>query len=221
MKKLLRGIVEFRKNVRPGYRETFRRLAVGQKPDALFVACSDSRVVPNLFASTEPGDLFVVRNVGNILPPAGPDGQSLSDESEAAALEFSLLSLQVRDIVVCGHSDCGAMRALLDGPAPSAPHLARYLRHGAEPLRRFREGARMTGGLEPHNHLSQLNVLQQLEHLRTYPIVRERVDAGRLRLHAWWFDIGRAEVLAYESGDKRFVVIDEAEADRILARLQD
>ena len=96
MRKLLRGIAEFRRTRRPDYAETFARLALGQKPDALLVACSDSRVVPNLFASTEPGDLFVVRNVGNLIPPCGADGRSTSDESEAAAVEFALRVLSVR-----------------------------------------------------------------------------------------------------------------------------
>src|SRR3981081_2713590 len=115
MKKLIEGIVEFRRNVRPGYRETFARLALGQAPDPLFIACSDSRVVPNLFASANPGDLFVIRNVGNLVAPAGDDGSSLDGDAGAAAVEFSIEMLKVTDVVVCGHSDCGAMRALLDG----------------------------------------------------------------------------------------------------------
>src|SRR5438067_7318172 len=113
MKKLIRGIVEFRKNVRSGYRETFAHLALGQAPDALLIACSDSRVVPNLFASANPGDLFVIRNVGNFVPPAGGDGGSWNDGSEAAGIEFALSKLPVTDIIVCGHSECGAMQALL------------------------------------------------------------------------------------------------------------
>src|SRR5262245_64200108 len=101
MKKLVKGIIEFRKNVLPSYREKFAQLALGQSPDALFVACSDSRVVPNLFASTDPGDLFVVRNVGNMIPASHGDcGHSSADESEAAAIEFALLNLNVSDIVI-------------------------------------------------------------------------------------------------------------------------
>src|SRR6185503_9590880 len=114
MRKLIEGIVAFRRGLRPGYRETFARLALGQKPDCLFIACSDSRVVPNLFASTEPGDLFVVRNVGNLVPPSGPAGITIGDAAEAAAIEYAVGTLGVRDIVVCGHSSCGAMRTLLD-----------------------------------------------------------------------------------------------------------
>ena len=221
MRKLLRGIVEFRRDVRPGYRETFARLALGLSPDALLVACSDSRVAPNLFASSEPGDLFVIRNVGNLIAPFGEGGRSVRDDSEAAAVEFSTLALDVSDVIVCGHSECGAMRHLLEPAAGlRAPHLSAWLRHAEGALRRFRGGERMVAELSPHNHLSQLNVLEQLEHLRSYAVVRERLDARRIRLHAWWFDIAQAEVLAYDESARRFVVIDEAEADRILARLK-
>src|SRR5437762_13780632 len=115
MRKLLQGIVDFRNRVRPVARETFARLALGQKPDVLFIACSDSRVAINVFASTEPGDLFVVRNPGNIVSPAAPDGLSVGDESDAAAIEFAVGLLEVRDIIVCGHSSCGAMSGLLQG----------------------------------------------------------------------------------------------------------
>jgi len=220
VKKLIRGIVEFRKNVRPGYRETFKRLASGQAPDALFIACSDSRVVPNLFASSEPGDLFVVRNVGNIIAPCGEDGRSVGAEAEAAAIEFSTLALDVSDIIVCGHSECGAMRALLDRrDALLAPHLCAWLRHAEAALRKVDDGVRMNADLPLHNHLSQLNVLEQMEHLRTYPIVRDREGAGRLKLHGWWFDIAMAEVLAFEETQGRFVVIDEDEGARIVERL--
>ena len=219
MKKLIRGIVEFRRNLRPEYRETFAKLALGQRPDSLFIACSDSRVVPNLFASTEPGDLFVIRNVGNIIAPCGPDGRSESDESEAAAIEFALLSLGVSEIIVCGHSDCGAMRALVEG-GEVPPHMKSWLRHAEGPLQKVKSGARMSGPRVIHNHLSQFNVLQQLDHLMSYPLVAERVAAGKLRLHAWWFDIAAAEVLAFEKSLDRFVVIDEVEAERLLKRLE-
>src|SRR3954470_7052347 len=157
MKKLRHGIVEFRRNRRPEYAETFARLALGQAPDSLFVACSDSRVVPNLFASSEPGDLFVVRNVGNIVSPCGPSGASLSDESEGAALEFSVRSLKVNDLIVCGHSECGAMRALVDGREKlDLQHMSSWLRHAQPALERYRTGARASASqLAAHNQVSQ------------------------------------------------------------------
>src|SRR5438105_1679859 len=141
MRKLREGIVNFRRRRRPEYASTFARLALGQAPDALFVACSDSRVAPNLFASTEPGDLFVLRNVGNIVAPCGTDGTSESDESEGAALEFSVLSLKVSDLIVCGHSECAAMRALVEGREKlDLPHMRSWLRHAQPALERYRSG---------------------------------------------------------------------------------
>ena len=213
MKKLIRGIVAFRKGRPPGYREAFARLALGQFPDTLLIACSDSRVAPNVFASTEPGDLFVIRNVGNLVAPCGEDGRSPGGGSEAAAVEFSTLALDVTDIIVCGHSDCGAIRALLSGKEGlPAPHLHAWLRHAGEALRRFEAGGRMKADLPAESHLSQMSAILQLEHLRTHPVVRERLAAGRLALHAWWFDIARAEVSAYAEALGRFMPIDGGEA---------
>ena len=218
MKRLIQGIVDFRRNVLPGYREKFARLALGQHPDALLIACSDSRVVPNLFASADPGDLFVVRNIGNLIAPAADDGHSRKDSSEAAALEFAVHHLNVADIIVCGHSECGAMQALLSGRHSVQPfHLRYWLRHGDDALARLERKEAPDPSLAPHNQLSQLNVLAQLRHLCTYPLVRERVDSGALRLHAWWFELQSADVYAYDESARRFVVIDDAVAARLLA----
>lgn len=218
MKKLVRGIVEFRQNIRPGFRETFARLALGQSPDTLFIACSDSRVVPNLFASTDPGDLFVVRNVGNLVPACGDEqGRSNSDESEAAAIEFAVRNLGVSDIVVCGHSECGAMQAILNGRHQvPMPNLRSWLRHGELALQAIEADPQFAAGLAPHNRLSQRNVLQQVEHLRSYPIIRERLDQGALRVHAWWFELASASVYGYDEKSRRFVEIDETYAELLL-----
>ena len=113
MRKLISGIVEFREQQLPKYAERFRDLALTQSPDTLFVTCSDSRVVPDLLASTHPGDLFTMRNVGNLVPPATAEGISIGDVSEASAIEYAVLVLKVANIVVCGHSECGAMKAVL------------------------------------------------------------------------------------------------------------
>jgi carbonic anhydrase len=221
MKKLIRGIVDFRKNVRPKVKETFAFLALGQRPDTLFIACSDSRVVPNLFASSDPGDLFVIRNVGNLIPPCGTEGHSMSDESEAAAIEFALLNLPIEDIVVCGHSECGAMDTLVRGQGQhSAPNLNSWLRHGAGSLQHMAEGGHRIGSnLEPHNQLSQLNVLEQIEHLKTYPIVQERIQNGQITLHGWWFDIKEAEVYEYDWDHNKFILIDENYANILMGNL--
>lgn len=214
MKKLVKGIVEFRQNIQPSYREKFARLALGQSPDTLFIACSDSRVVPNLFASTDPGDLFVVRNVGNLIPCCGGDGHSVADEAEVAALELAVLNLKVSDIVVCGHSECAAMKAIIHGRENvSAPHLRGWLRHGEPAMGKLNPGL---GNLPLYDQLSQANVLQQIEHLKSYPLILQRLLNGTLKLHAWWFDLRTANVYCYDSATERFIIIDEIEADRIL-----
>ncbi len=187
----------------------FARLALGQKPDALFITCSDSRVAVNVFASTDPGDLFVIRNVGNMIPPCGDDGISTGDESEAAAVEFALENLNISHIVVCGHAECGAMHAIAHGREKVAPpHLRSWLRLGEEALR---------GELNVDaNELSKRNVLLQIEHLKTYPEIRQRHRAGRLQLHGLWFDLPRADVYYYDPSAKKFVILDETMGSRLL-----
>ena len=124
MRRLISEIVEFRERQLSKYAERFRDLALAQSPDTLIVTCSDSRVVPDLLASTHPGDLFTMRNVGNLIPPATAEGISVGDLSEASAIEYALLVLKVANIVVCGHSECGAMKAVLaHNPRPDAPIL--------------------------------------------------------------------------------------------------
>lgn len=223
MKKLVNGIVAFRKKLLPAHRENFARLALGQSPDALFIVCSDSRVAPNVFASTDPGDLFVVRNVGNMIPPSGGQGISVSDESELAALEFAIFQLKVKNIIICGHSECGAMQALYQGRDQvnsSQPHLKSWLVHGEGALKDFNAGKILSPEFKPHNCLSQLNVLHQLEHVLTYSFVKERVDAGTLGLHGWWFDIANADVYAYDKDVNKFLVFDDDVAKKIMNRLE-
>lgn len=221
MKKLVKGILEFRKKVLPSYRQTFSHLALEQKPDALFVACSDSRVVPNLFASTDPGDLFVVRNVGNLVPACDSQRPDKPQGSAAAALEFSVERLKVRNVIVCGHSECGAMEALLHGShVKGLPHLQDWLRHGDATVKKFKKTVMTDPKLSEVNRLSQLNVLMQLEHIQSYPFVRRKVESGELMLHGWWFDITQADVYAFEPEEDRFVLVEEGEAERIIARIE-
>lgn len=218
MKNLIQGIVDFRKNLTVEKRALFAQLALGQKPDALFIACSDSRVVPNLFASLNPGDLFVLRNIGNLIPSAS---SSSVDSSAIAAVEFALFSLNVSDIIICGHSECGAMQAITKGiDALSCSHLKSWLKHGEESLRLVKNGKIIDSSLSEPNQVSQINVLQQIEHLSSYPFVRERLAKNQLRLHGWWFDIAQANVYCYETSLQQFVLIDEKEANLILERLR-
>lgn len=216
MKKLIQGIVDFRKNLTEESRALFAKLALGQKPDTLFIACSDSRVVPNLFASTNPGDLFVLRNIGNLVPPVST---SCYENSAAAVIEFSIFSLNVSDIIVCGHSECGAMQALAKGiDTLCCPHLESWLKFGEESLNKVRNGLTLNSSLSEHNQISLVNVLQQVEHITSYPFIRERLEKKQLRVHGWWFDIAQADVYCYEQELNQFVLIDEKEAKLILER---
>lgn len=214
MKKLIQGIVDFRKSLTPESRALFAKLALGQKPDTLFIACSDSRVVPNLFASTNPGDLFVLRNIGNLVPPVDAPAQ---DNSASAVIEFAVFSLNVSDIIVCGHSECGAMQALSQGiDTLCCPHVESWLKHGEEALNKVRDGFVIDPSLSETNQISQVNVLQQIEHIKSYPFIRERIEKKQLRVHGWWFDIAQADVYCYEPDLHQFVLIDGEEAALIL-----
>ena len=207
MKKLIRGIVEFHENRREDFAETFSQLALGQHPDALFIVCSDSRVAVNVFASTDPGDLFVLRNIGNVVPPPGDPGGT----GAAAAISFALDQLRVRDIVICGHSDCGAIRAHCHGREnlPEGP-LKAWLEIGTKEL---------PLGLDPAE-TSRRNVLLQIEHLKSYPAVEQAMARGDLSLHGLWFDIRQADVLYYEKEPDRWTVLDGVSGRRILGRLE-
>lgn len=211
MLKLIDGIIEFRKNTQDSYREKFAKLALEQTPDALFICCSDSRVAPNAFASTDPGDLFVIRNVGNIIPPSH-SGHSMGDVSEIAAFEFAIHTLKIKNIIVCGHAECGAIKGIMDGidniPETHA-HLKSWLKYGTASLERAHRHDLKNNELKEHNQVSQANVLQQIEHIKTYPLVKERLDNGTIAVHAWWFDINFANVFVYSEAQKKFVLIDE------------
>ena len=220
MHKLISGIVEFREQHLPGLAERFRELALAQSPDTLMITCSDSRVVPDLLVSTDPGDLFVMRNVGNLIPPATDEGLSIGDFSEASAIEYAVLALKVTNIVVCGHSECGAMKAAMArNPGPDAPNLEKWLHHARTAAFRLDHEGALDATLKPHDQLSQINVLVQLEHLMSYPIVRERVGAGTLHLSGWWFDIASGNMYSYERASRSFVLIDRQLAERLIARL--
>ena len=220
MRKLIMGIVEFREKMLPQYAKQFGKLALAQTPDALFITCSDSRVVPDLLASTHPGDLFTMRNVGNLIPPATEEGASTGDLSEASAIEYAVLALKVANIVVCGHSECGAMKAMLARtPKLKTPNLDKWLHHADSAVFRLEHEGPLNDSLKRHDQLAQLNVLVQMEHLMTYPIVRQQVAAGALLLSGWWFDIATGSMSAYLRASRSFELIDRALAKRIVARL--
>ncbi|GIH76565.1 SulP family inorganic anion transporter [Planobispora longispora] len=190
---LLAGAGEFHLRTAPLIRPVLHGMARAQKPSHLFITCADSRIVPNLITSSGPGDLFTVRNIGNLVPRRGA---SAPDDSVAAAIEYATDELGVRTITVCGHSGCGAMVALLSGGETTGdlPALNRWLRHGHHSLARFiaTESDGSDGG--PLDRLCRINVIQQLENLRTHPRVDRLVRAGRLELVGLYFDIGAARV---------------------------
>lgn len=217
MHRLMRGLVNFKTGLAPSMRPLFKDLSQGQAPELLMLSCCDSRVVPHLITSEEPGDVFVVRTVGNLMAPAGASGVSVGDVSEASAIEYGLEVLGIRDIAVCGHSNCGAMKAVLDGREKLqslAPNLVAWLEHAEPSKTRLSKSPFISASLPEVDRLSQANVLQQIEHIATYaPVAKRRSE---VRLHALWFDIERTMVSLYEAERGGFVALDEAEITRLL-----
>ncbi|MFJ5260965.1 SulP family inorganic anion transporter [Streptomyces sp. NPDC088387] len=214
---LARGISAFQRNTAPLVRGELARLArEGQQPSQLFLTCADSRVVTSMITSSGPGDLFVVRNVGNLVPLPGADGRDGrdgGDDSVAAAIEYAVDVLNVRSITVCGHSGCGAMQALFNAEPGGAPTpLRRWLRHGMPSLEWMADDSRpwpRLAGRPPADAVEQLcltNVVQQLEHLRAHEVVAQALREGALELHGMYFHVGEAQayLLAGTEGDERF-----------------
>ncbi|MCZ0990945.1 carbonic anhydrase [Streptomyces diastatochromogenes] len=180
--------------------EEFERLARGQQPQALFISCSDSRVIPSMFTGARPGDIFELRTAGNIVPRYRPQAAC----GVAGSLEFALQALQVPDIVVCGHSHCGAVQGLMrEQNVRTMPLLRRWL-SWAEYRASGNEPWQTQGLGEDPTAVAQQHVLTQLEHLRSYPYVARRITSGRLRLHAWFYTVETGEVLACAPGSRTF-----------------
>jgi len=193
---LVEGLRRFRREYFPWFREHYERLvSEGQKPSTLFIGCADSRVVPDLLTSALPGDLFVIRNVGNLVPPYEPDA---GFHGTSAGIEFATLMLEVKDIVVCGHSHCGAIRALYGPPPTQAPHIGRWLELARPALR----DTEMTD--ESLRRTEMGSIVLQLERLMTFPTVRERVERGDLCLHGWYYVIEQGQVLGLETSSGEF-----------------
>lgn len=206
MQRLIEGVHRFRADEFGRYRKLFRKLAQqGQNPHTLFITCSDSRVLAELITQSQPGDLFVVKNVGNIVPPATVTG---STNSTAAAIEFAVEVLRVADIVVCGHSQCGAMDALMRPGAllDSMPNLGEWLRL-AGPVRQMilKEYKHLADDAERSLAAAEENVLFALENLHSYPVVQRRLSDGSLHLHGWFFKIATAELFAFDPEVNQFV----------------
>jgi len=214
MDELIGGIQEFQSEVFREQQELFERLKGGQNPDALFITCSDSRVNPNLITQTEPGQLFIMRNAGNIIPPHGA-----ANGGEGATVEYAIVALNIRDIIVCGHSHCGAVTALVRPELlDEMPTTARWLRHADATRLIVREKYSGLQGEELITQAARENVLIQIENLQTHPTVAARLAQGRLKLHAWMYHFETGDVFGYEPSVRRFISV--AEATRGTGRFQ-
>lgn len=200
MRDLSEGIRRFRSRVFEPRRSFFEDLARAQSPGALFITCSDSRIDPNLITGCEPGELFVLRNVGNLVPPYGTDAGGVD-----SAVEYAVAALGVEDIVICGHTRCGAVHGMLDPEAlRGLPAVSSWLflagptlripagRHGDEP------------GSTAHDAAVEVNVITGLENLQTHPVVADRLARGRLRLHGWVYRLETGELTARDAVTGRF-----------------
>ncbi len=211
MEHLLERAALFRNNVFPQESALYRRLASdGQSPRALMISCADSRVVPEIITQAGPGELFVCRNAGNIVPPF-----SQANGGVSSAVEYAVIALGVRDIVVCGHSDCGAMKAFSNPDAlAKMPNVAAWLRHA--------HAAHSVVCSAYHDHdlddasaarvLALENVVVQINHLRTHPSVASAVAKGELTLHGWFFDIETGDILALDGDAGHFVTVRDSGA---------
>jgi carbonic anhydrase len=218
---MINNVVNFNTNVSEDVQPLFARLAdEGQTPNVLFIGCCDSRVNPEYYLHSGPGDLFVLRNIGNLIPTHDSVQDGLSENSVSATLEFALGVLGVENIILCGHSECGAMRAVSQGsPFPGDGGLTEWLKIAAPSKAIYDQNP--TDSKDAHNALAKINVLQQLEHLRTYPEVRRREEEGRLHLWGWFFDIKQAVLQVYDDQTNAFVKLDEAKARQMLHREAD
>jgi carbonic anhydrase len=197
MQRIVAGVRRFRTEVFPHKRALFEQLAKGQSPTAVVISCADSRVDRQLITQSEPGELFWFRNAGNIVPPYGAVLGAAS-----ATIEYALEALEVPNIIVCGHSDCGAMKGLLKRDlADRMPTVASWLRFADVPRQLVLHGkdARAVDAPSTLDALVRENVLAQLTHLKTHPAVAVRLARGTVQLHGWVYDIERGDVSAYDA----------------------
>lgn len=204
MEQLISGVAKFQQEIFPGKRENFKKLANSQNPDVLFITCADSRVDPALVTQTEPGELFICRNAGNVVPPRTNQTGGMT-----ASIEFAVAALGVTHIVVCGHTDCGAVKgAISPENLDDLPHVREWLGHCSAATAVVKERYGHIGK-EHLDEVTQENVLLQLQHLRTHPAVAAKLANGRITLHGWVYNIGTGEVLCYNELSGSFEVMDE------------
>jgi carbonic anhydrase len=206
MNELIGRVFSFEKQVFPNQSELYGDLAAnGQSPKALMISCADSRVVPEQIMQAAPGDLFVCRNAGNIVPPYATQNGGVT-----STVEYAVMALGIRDIIVCGHSDCGAMKAVSDPTGLDAmPNVAAWLRHSSAAAKVVNDGYPELTGKERVRAIILENVVAQLANLRTHPSVAAGIARGEISLHGWYFDIGHGQIFALDGQTNRFVAIED------------
>ncbi len=210
MDAILEGVNRFQTVVFPENRDYYEQLVKHpQRPQALFITCADSRIHPNLLTGTRAGSLFLIRNAGNIIPPYGSGGAS----GEAATIEYALSVLHVKNIIVCGHSHCGAIRAMLEGKlSDEIPSVRQWFTH-TESVRRLFAKKKATDITEEDVILAaEENVILQLAHLRTHPAVAVGLSQGSLNIYGWVYDLGKGKVLGLNPANGEFISLLEKEA---------
>jgi carbonic anhydrase len=206
MKRVIEGLLKFQKEVFPKKKDLFASLAAEQNPGVLFITCGDSRIVPDLMIQSNPGELFILRNAGNIVPPDSEAGGGVT-----ATIEYAVVALNIPDIIICGHSNCGAMKAVLHPETlVDMPKVAPWLRHADAAYRVVRENYPQLSESERLEILTKENVVTQLEHLKTHPSVAARLARGAVSLHGWYYDIRNGSVQAYDASAGDFVFLDGA-----------
>lgn len=197
MQRLIEGYARFRAKVYPQQAKLLEKLAKGQQPQALFICCSDSRLMPEMVMQCDPGDLFPCRNAGNLVPPAMETGSGV-----AATIEYAIRVLKVADVIVCGHSDCGAMKAILESEhLESLPVVRSWLEHAGPSskwLTRMLKGATSMSFEERLQAVTEANVIVQVQNLKTHPAVDEALRKGTVGVHGWMYDIGRGNIRRFD-----------------------
>ena len=204
MPKFATGVVEFQNKVYPEKKELFEKLSQGQSPEALFITCSDSRIETAMITQTDPGELFICRNAGNIVPP-----HTTHTGGMTASIEFAVAALKVPHIVICGHTECGAMKGAMNPEGlDTLPHVKEWLNYSRAAVAVVDEMGADLSDEERMKLLLEQNVVLQLQHLKTHPSVAARLAAGDLELHGWVYDIKTGDVSAYDEDSKSFQPVD-------------
>lgn len=206
MEKLLQGLIKFRENDFEVHRELFEQLSKSQNPHTLFIGCSDSRLVPDLITQTLPGELFVVRNIANIVPPYRKSPEYLATTS---AIEYAVNVLEIQNIIVCGHSNCGGCESLYspDEVLNTIPHTKKWLELAGNVKNKVLSKVPEEEKAKREWMTEQINVVEQLKHLLTYPFIREKYAQGTLTIEGWYYIIETGEVYIYNKQNGVFELV--------------